>query len=153
MLPGPERSAAPVVLQVLPALGGGGVERGTVEMTDAIARAGWTPLVASAGGALAAAVERAGGRNLLLPPNPKSPLALIRNAGALTRIISAEGVDIVHARSRAPAWSALLAARRSGAHLVTTYHGSYGEDLPFKRRYNSVMARGERVIAISHRSE
>jgi glycosyltransferase involved in cell wall biosynthesis len=58
-------------------------------------------------------------------------------------------VAIVHARSRAPAWSAWLACRRTGAHFVTTYHGTYGEDLPFKRRYNAVMAKGERVIAAS----
>ena len=56
---------------------------------------------------------------------------------------------IVHARSRAPAWSASLACRRTGAHFVTTYHGTYNEDLPFKRRYNSVMAHGERVIVAS----
>jgi glycosyltransferase involved in cell wall biosynthesis len=59
-------------------------------------------------------------------------------------------VDIVHARSRAPAWSAWLACRRTGAHFMTTWHGVYGEDLPFKRRYNAVMGKGERVIAISH---
>ena len=64
-------------------------------------------------------------------------------------MIRAERVAIVHARSRAPAWSAWLACRRTGAHFVTTYHGTYGEDLPFKRRYNSVMAKGERVIAAS----
>ena len=61
----------------------------------------------------------------------------------------AERVSIVHARSRAPAWSAWLACRRTGAHFVTTYHGTYGEDLPFKRHYNAVMAKGERVIAAS----
>ena len=55
----------------------------------------------------------------------------------------------MHARSRAPAWSAWLACRRTGAHFVTTYHGTYSEDLPFKRHYNSVMAKGERVIAAS----
>ena len=145
-MPSPPR---PVVLQVLPALGGGGVERGTVEITAAIARAGGTPLVASAGGPLAASVERAGGRNILLPLRAKTPWALLRNAARLERTIRAERVEIVHARSRAPAWSAWLAARRTGAHFITTYHGSYGEELPFKRRYNSVMARGELVIAIS----
>ena len=56
---------------------------------------------------------------------------------------------MIHARSRAPAWSALLAARRTGAHFVTTYHGTYNENFPGKRRYNAVMAQGERVIAIS----
>ena len=142
-------SPYPVVLQVLPALGGGGVERGTVEITSIIARLGGLPLVASAGGRLAPAVERAGGRNLILGLDSKNPWRIWRNAAALERLIRAHQVDIVHARSRAPAWSALLAARRTGAHFVTTYHGSYNENLPGKRRYNAVMAMGERVIAVS----
>jgi glycosyltransferase involved in cell wall biosynthesis len=139
----------PVVLQVLPALNGGGVERGTVEITAAIARNHGLPLVASAGGRMAPLIERSGGRNLVLPLDSKSPWRIWRNAARLASIIRTERVDIVHARSRAPAWSAWLAAQRTGAHFVTTYHGSYNEDLPLKRRYNAVMARGERVIAIS----
>jgi glycosyltransferase involved in cell wall biosynthesis len=139
----------PVVLQVLPALGGGGVERGTVEITEAIARGGGKPLVASAGGLLAAAVERAGGRNITLRLDSKSPWRIWRNASLLERLIRRERVDIVHARSRAPAWSAYLAARRAGVPFITTYHGAYNEDLPGKRRYNSVMARGARVIVAS----
>ncbi len=138
------------MLQVLPSLGTGGVERGTVEMTQAIAAAGGIALVASAGGPLVAAVERAGGRHITLPLTAKNPLAIWRNAARLAALIRAEGVAIVHARSRAPAWSAWLAARRTGAHFVTTYHGAYGEDLPLKRRYNAVMAQGEIVIAASH---
>jgi glycosyltransferase involved in cell wall biosynthesis len=138
-----------VVLQVLPALDGGGVERGTVEIAAAIARAGGTALVASAGGRLEAAVARAGGRHLPLKLTARTPWAIWRNAVLLERLIRAHGVDIVHARSRAPAWSAWLAARRAGAHFVTTYHAPYGEDFPGKRAYNAVMARGELVIAIS----
>ncbi|MBN9507487.1 MAG: glycosyltransferase, partial [Alphaproteobacteria bacterium] len=136
------------VLQVLPALGGGGVERGTLEMTQAIAEAGGTPLVASAGGRLAESIERAGGQNLLLPLDSKNPWTIWRNAARLEALIRGARVRIVHARSRAPAWSAWLAARRTGARFVTTYHGAYG-DFPGKRQYNAVMARGERVIAIS----
>jgi glycosyltransferase involved in cell wall biosynthesis len=139
----------PVVLQVLPSLGTGGVERTTVEMTQAVALAGGIPLVASAGGPLVAAVERGGGRHFTLNLASKNPLAIWRNAGRLAALIRAEGVDIVHARSRAPAWSAWIAAKRTGAHLVTTYHGAYGEELPLKRRYNAVMAKGEIVIAAS----
>jgi glycosyltransferase involved in cell wall biosynthesis len=139
----------PVVLQVLPALAGGGVERGTVEIAAAIAGAGGTALVASAGGRMAAEVERAGGRILSLPLDSKSPLQVWRNAARLAEIIRAERVDIVHARSRAPAWSAWLAARRAGVHFVTTYHAPYGERPRLKRAYNAVMARGEVVIAIS----
>jgi glycosyltransferase involved in cell wall biosynthesis len=139
-----------VVLQVLPALGGGGVERGTVEMAEAIARDGGTALVASAGGRMAPLVGQAGGRNIALPLDSKSPWRIWRNAALLEEVIAREGVQILHARSRAPAWSAWLAARRSGVHFITTYHGAYGEELPGKRGYNAVMARGERVIAISH---
>jgi glycosyltransferase involved in cell wall biosynthesis len=139
----------PVVLQVLPALGGGGVERGTVEMAAAIARAGGTALVASEGGHLAGSVERAGGRNIVLPLASKNPWRIWRNAARLAGLIRAEHVDLVHARSRAPAWSAYLAARRTGVPFVTTYHGTYNEDAPLKRRYNAVMAKGDIVIAIS----
>jgi glycosyltransferase involved in cell wall biosynthesis len=140
---------APVVLQVLPALGTGGVERGTVEMTEAITKAGGRALVASAGGPLVRAVLRAGGQHVTLPLASKNPVVIWRNAGRLAALIRAEHVAIVHARSRAPAWSAWLACRRTGVHFLTTYHGAYSEALAFKRRYNSVMARGERVIAIS----
>jgi len=142
--------ARPVVLQVLPALDGGGVERGTVEIAAAVTGAGGVALVASGGGRLAPAVERAGGRNLKLPLAGKLPWTLWRNAARLEQAIRAHGVNIVHARSRAPAWSAWLAARRAGVHFVTTYHAPYGEGFWGKRAYNAVMAKGERVIAISH---
>ncbi len=138
-----------VVLQVLPSLETGGVERGTVEVAHATVAAGGTALVASEGGRLVAAVERAGGRHIELPMASKNPAAIWRNAGRLSDLIRNERVSIIHARSRAPAWSALLAARRTDAHFVTTYHGVYNEGLPGKRHYNAVMAKGDRVIAIS----
>ncbi|HEY7578955.1 MAG TPA: glycosyltransferase family 4 protein [Acetobacteraceae bacterium] len=137
------------VLQVLPSLVTGGVERGTIEIAQAIARMGWTTLVASSGGRLVPAVERAGGRHIALPLACRDPLTIWRNAARLARLIRSEGVDIVHARSRAPGWSAWLACQRTKTHFVTTYHGAYAEDLPFKRRYNAVMVKGERVIAAS----
>ncbi|KAA2213220.1 glycosyltransferase family 4 protein [Teichococcus oryzae] len=140
---------SPAILQVLPALNAGGVERGTLEIAAAIAEAGFRPLVASAGGRLVPRLEALGARHVTLALDGKSPLALWRNAAALRGLIAAEGVRIVHARSRFPAWPALWAARRAGARFVTTYHGTYNENFPGKRRYNSVMARGERVIAIS----
>lgn len=142
-------SRPPAILQVLPALASGGVERGTVEIAEAIAAAGFRALVASAGGALAAEVERVGGVHVPLPLAGKSPLTIWRNAAALAALARREEVAILHARSRAPAWSAWLAARRSGAHFVTTYHGDYSAGFPGKRLYNSVMVRGERVIAVS----
>lgn len=139
-----------VILQVLPALNlAGGVERGTLEMAEAIVAAGGRALVASAGGPRVAALEALGARHLRLPLDAKDPFTLWRNARALYRLIREEGVRLVHARSRAPAWSAWRAARRAGVPFVTTYHGAYSEGFPGKRLYNSVMARGERVIAIS----
>lgn len=139
----------PTILQVLPALDSGGVERGTIEMVEAIARRGWTPLVASQGGRLVAAVERAGGRHITLPLKTKMPWGIWRNAAALARLIREEHVDLVHARSRAPAWSVLAACRRTGIPFVTTYHGAYSDGSRAKRLYNSVMVRGARVIAAS----
>lgn len=139
----------PTVLQVLPALGSGGVERGTVEIARALVEAGGKALVASAGGPLVAELEEAGARHILLPLDRKNPAALLANALALRGIVRRDGVRVVHARSRFPAWSALMAARATGAAFVTTYHGSYNEGFPGKRLYNSVMARGDRVIAIS----
>lgn len=139
----------PVILQVLPRLQSGGVERGTVEITEAIKAEGWTPLVASAGGAMVAQVTRAGGEHIALPMDSKNPFTIWKNAGVLKRIIRGQGVDIIHARSRAPGWSAYLAAKACGIPLVTTFHGLYSAQGRLKHRYNSVMAKGERVIAVS----
>ena len=140
----------PALLQVLPALRSGGVERGTLEIAEAQIAAGFRAIVASAGGEMVSALEALGAKHITLPLTAKSPFALWRNAAALTALARAEGVALIHARSRAPAWSALMAARRAGLPFVTTYHGAYNEGFPGKRLYNSVMARGDRVIAISH---
>jgi glycosyltransferase involved in cell wall biosynthesis len=142
-------SAVPTILQVLPALESGGVERGTVEIAQAVAAAGGVALVASAGGRLVPQLERVGGRHVSLALMTKDPVNIWLNSFALGRLIRREGVGLVHARSRAPAWSAYWAARRAGVPFVTTWHGVYDEGVPGKRLYNSVMARGERVIAIS----
>ena len=138
-----------VVLQVLPRLDSGGVERGTIEIVQAIAGAGGTPLVASAGGRLGASVQRAGGRHITLPLSTKNPLHILQNARVLAGLVRSEGVRVIHARSRAPAWSALLAARRTRTPFVTTYHGIYNENFPGKVTYNGVMAAGDVVIATS----
>ena len=143
-------SPPPALLQVLPALRSGGVERGTLEIAEAQIAAGFRAIVASAGGEMVPALEALGARHITLPLTAKSPWAIWRNAAALAGLARAEGVALIHARSRAPAWSALIAARRLGLPFVTTYHGAYNEGVPGKRFYNSVMARGDRVIAISH---
>lgn len=138
------------VLQVLPALGAqGGVERGTVEVAAAIAAGGGRALVASAGGPLEHQLKRAGGEHVTLPMESKNPWVMYQNVARLADLIRRENVDIVHARSRAPAWSAFYAARRTGAHFITTFHGTYGTSGIGKRAYNSIMTKGELVIAIS----
>ena len=139
----------PAVLQVIPSLVSGGVERGTVDLARALTEAGWTAYVASAGGPMERELARAGVSHIELPLASKNPLTIRRNATALTEIIRKQRIDIVHARSRAPAWSAWSAARRTGRRFVTTFHNAYDTTGRLKLRYNSVMARGERVIAIS----
>ncbi|HYL33396.1 MAG TPA: glycosyltransferase family 4 protein, partial [Stellaceae bacterium] len=140
----------PTVLQVLPALVAGGVERGTVDVAAALAAAGWHSLVASAGGPMTRELDRAGAMHFTLPLASKNPFVIHANVGRLAALIRAHEVDIVHARSRAPAWSARAAAQNTGAHFLTTFHNAYGGKSWLKRRYNAVMARGELVIANSN---
>ena len=137
------------VLQLVPELNAGGVERGAIEIVQAICAAGGRAIVASAGGRLALRVTQSGGELVKLPLASRSPLAMVRNSFRIENLIREEKVDLVHARSRAPAWSAYWATKRIGARFMTTYHGAYSENLPAKRLYNSVMAKGQPVIAIS----
>lgn len=138
-----------IVLQVIPALDGGGAQLSVLETVSAIAAAGGTPLVASAGGRMVPAIASAGGRHIGLPLDTRNPVSIWRNAARLEAVIRAEGVNILHAHSRAPAWSARIAARRTSASFVTTWHGAYGEEFGLKRHYNAVMASGDRVVAVS----
>lgn len=137
------------VLQVLPALVTGGVERGTIDVAKALQEGGFRALVASAGGPMTRELDRAGIQHIELPLATKNFFTMRRNAERLAEVIQAEGVDIVHARSRAPAWSAKWATEKTGAHFVTTFHGTYNFNNPLKRYYNSVMTKADRVIAIS----
>jgi glycosyltransferase involved in cell wall biosynthesis len=143
-------SRPPVILQVMPSLVTGGAERGCVDVAQAIAAAGGRSLVASAGGAMVHELTRGGAVHVRLPLASKNPLTVGANVERLVALIRAEGVDIVHARSRAPAWSAYKAAERLGVRFMTTFHAPYNETGRLKHWYNSVMARGEPVIAISH---
>jgi len=137
------------VLQVTPALEAGGVERTTIELAEAIKRAGGLALVASAGGRLEPELAAAGGELVRLPVDSKNPITVWRNAGHLARVAKKREINIIHARSRAPGWSAWMAARRLNLPFVTTYHGIYNATNPAKRFYNSIMARGDIVIANS----
>jgi glycosyltransferase involved in cell wall biosynthesis len=137
------------ILQVTPALDAGGVEQTTLDIAEAVRAAGGRALVASAGGRMAAELEARGGELVSLPIDTKNPLAMAHNIGRLERLIRAERVDLVHVRSRAPAFSAIPAAHRAQVPVVTTYHGVYGARSGPKRWYNRIMTRGDLTIANS----
>ena len=127
----------------------GGVERGTVDIASAIVQSGNRAIVASNGGAMVDLLNDAGAEHFSLSLNTKNPANLLLNAMRLVKLARQQSVDIIHARSRAPAWSALWAARYLGLRFITTYHGMYGQGSQLKRFYNSVMTRGDVVIAPS----
>jgi glycosyltransferase involved in cell wall biosynthesis len=138
------------ILQVIPELDAGGAERTTIEVAEAIVAAGGRALVASRGGRLEDELKAVGGELLRLDAKTKNPMTIWTNAGRLAQAVKAEEIDVIHARSRAPAWSAKWAAERTCIPFVTTYHGTYSARSSLKRRYNAVMAAGQIVIANSH---
>lgn len=141
----------PVILQILPRLETGGVERGTTEIAAAIKAAGWNSVVVSGGGRLVRDLERGGTEHITLPVYSKNPVVMRKNADRLAEIIKEKNVDIVHARSRAPAWSAKWACEKTGVPFLTTFHGAYNMG-PFKikKKYNRVMTAGVLTIAVSN---
>jgi glycosyltransferase involved in cell wall biosynthesis len=139
----------PIILQVIPQLDTGGAERTVVEVSDAVVRAGGRALVLCQSGRLIGEAREAGAEIIEFPAKTKNPARILWNAQRIAALVEREHVDVVHARSRAPAWSAFLAARRTGVAFVTTYHGAYAEKGRAKSLYNSVMARSDVVIANS----
>lgn len=137
------------ILQVAPELSAGGVERTVLEVTEAIVEAGGRALLASKGGRLESEFAHLGGELIRMDAKSRNPVTIKLNEGKLRQIIREEKVNLVHARSRAPAWSALAAAKAEGIPFVTTYHGAYSGTTSLKRAYNSVMAKGDLVIANS----
>ncbi len=138
------------ILQVIPHLGAGGAERTTIEVAEALKAAGAIPIVASVGGRLEGELGRVGGELIRIDSlATKNPLQVWLNSRVIAKIARERGVKLIHARSRAPGWSAYWAAKRMKLPFVTTYHGVYNAKSGLKRWYNSVMARGDRVIANS----
>lgn len=137
------------LLQVVPELETGGAEQTTIDVAHAVVRAGGKALVATRGGRMAARLEADGGRLAQMPVQTKNPLVMLGNAARLVDLIRREKVSIVHARSRAPAFSALWAAQSTRTPFVATYHGVYNAKNSLKRWYNAVMTRGDLVIANS----
>ena len=141
--------AGRTILQIIPELKAGGAERTAIDVAAALAAVGARPLVASEGGRLVGELQASGGVWVPFPAATKNPVSMALNVRRLARIAYKEGAHLIHARSRAPAWVGLGAARSLGLPFVTTYHGSYAGRSAAKRLYNSVMARGDVVIANS----
>src|SRR5829696_64583 len=142
--------AGRTILQVIPELEAGGAERTAVDVAEGLAHAGARALVATEGGRLVGELQAKGGVWVPFPAATKNPFAMLANVRRLARICHDEKVALVHARSRAPGWVGLGAARLLDLPFVTTYHGSYAGRSSVKILYNSVMARGDAVIANSH---
>ena len=138
------------ILQVVPALISGGVERGTLEIAKKIAESGNISIVVSSGGPLVDCLIEDGSQHIEMNVASKNPFTIWSNAGKIAKIIREYNVDIVHARSRAPAWSCYFAAKSTGIKLITTFHGIYNFKTQIKKYYNSVMARGAQIIAVSN---
>jgi len=140
----------PVIMQVIPELGPGGAEQGCIDMAASIIAAGGQAIVVSNGGSRIHELARIGAVHINLPVHSKNPAIMWKNIGKLRTIIQRYNIDIVHARSRAPAWSAWRACKKTNARFMTTCHAPYNISGEAKKFYNSSIAHGERVIAISH---
>jgi glycosyltransferase involved in cell wall biosynthesis len=137
------------ILQVIPRMRAGGAELGCLQIAEALVKAGNRAIVVSQGGQLVEGLRAVGAEHIEMPVATKNPVTLALNARRLAHLIRSRNVAIIHARSRAPAWSALAAARTAKIPFVTTYHSEYSERGKLKNLYNSVMARSDTVIAVS----
>lgn len=141
--------AGVTVLQIVPDLEPGPVARAAIDIAGALSRVGANALVASRGGALVSELQAKGGVFTRFPADARNPVSMALNVRRLTQLIKTERVDIVHARSRAPAWVAYGATRLIKTPFVTSFQGFYARGGPLALRYNSIMARGDSIIADS----
>ena len=139
----------PVIAQIIPALNNGGVERGTVETAQAISDVGWNPIVISSGGMLESQLKRAGAKHFTLPVHKKNPVSWQFTKNKLLKILKGQNVDIVHVRSRVPAWIGLPVAKVFDIPTVSTIHGKFEAYNLLKRAYNKQMLKADEIIAIS----
>ena len=143
-------SFAPMrVLIVAPALEGGAADAGAVELTRILQNAGHKAIVVSRAGRLAADINAAGAEFVPLDVATANPVKMLRNAFALRRLARDKRCDCIHALGRSGAWSAFLAARLTRLPFLTSWYKGFRDQNLFKHVYNSVMARGDRVVAVS----
>ncbi len=138
------------VLQVIPKLGFGGAETGCYDLAHYLYEQDCKSYIATSGGDLLKYVDKKKVKIIKLPVHSKNPILILLNSIILTLIILFLNINIVHARSRAPAWSCLIATKLTFRKLVTTFHGTYNFSSNFKKFYNSVMVRSDLLIAGSN---
>ena len=138
------------VLQVIPKLGYGGAETGCYDLAHYLPENNCSSYIVTSGGELLKFIDRKKVKVIKLPVHSKNPFLMLFNSIALIFIILLNNISIVHARSRAPAWSCLLATKITRRRFVTTFHGTYNFKNPFKKFYNSVMVRSDLIIAGSN---
>lgn len=142
--------AQPVVMQIIPELGAGGAEQGCIDIAAELVNAGAKAIIVSNGGSRLNELARIGVTHIQMPVHSKNPVVMWKNIHRIRALISRHIVNIVHVRSRAPAWSAFYACKKTSARFVTTCHAPYNIQNKSKQFYNSAIAQGERVIAISN---
>ena len=138
------------VLQVIPKLGYGGAETGCYDIAHYLPENDCASFIVTSGGDLIKFINKEKVKLIRLPVHSKNPILMFINAIILVGIIIFFNISIVHARSRAPAWSCLLATKLTRRKFVTTFHGTYNFDNKFKKFYNSVMVRSDLIIAGSN---
>ena len=140
----------PVIMQIIPALGAGGAEQGCIDVAAELVNAGAQAIIVSNGGPRVHELARSGAVHIEMPVHSKNPMVMAQNIRRIRNLILRYNVNIVHARSRAPAWSAYRACKGTAAHFMTTCHAPYNISGKLKRFYNSSITKGERIIAISN---
>jgi len=138
------------VLQVIPKLGYGGAETGCYDLAHFLPEQGCKSFIVTSGGVLLKFIKKEKVKVFRLPVQSKNPILILFNAIIISLIILIYNINIVHARSRAPAWSCLIATKITSRKFVTTFHGTYNFSNRFKKFYNSVMVRSHLIIAGSN---
>ena len=138
------------VLQVIPKLGYGGAETGCYDLAHYLSENNCSSYIVTSGGELLKFIDRKKVKLIKLPVHSKNPILILFNSIALVFIILLNNISIVHARSRAPAWSCLIATKITRRKFVTTFHGTYNFKNPIKKFYNSIMVRSNVIIAGSN---
>ncbi len=145
----------PVIMQILPALESGGVERGTIDIAKALKKTDFEPIVVSGGGILVYQLNEAKIKHIKLSVHSKNPFVIYSNIKKIADLIIENQVEVVHVRSRAPMWSAYFACKKTNTKLLSTIHGTYSLNFlcwkvfPLKKIYNSIMLKADAMIAVS----